>query len=49
MGDIGQGYGHRKLSALAENTLHVDRAVMLQDNALGDGKTESCAADLSGP
>ena len=48
MSNISQRHSHCKLGAFAENTLNIDRAVVLQDNTFGDGETESCAANLSG-
>ena len=49
MGHISERNGHRELGALAQDTLHVDRAVVLQDDALCNGKTKACSADFSRP
>ena len=47
MGHISKRNRHRELGALAENTLDIDRAVVLQDNTLGDGKAKARSADFS--
>ena len=48
MRHIAQGHGDGKSGALTQNTLHVDGAVVLQDDALCDGKTKSRASHFSG-
>ena len=49
MGYISEGACHRELGAFSENTLHIDRAVMLQYDALCDGQSQTGAANFLGP
>ena len=49
MRHVGEGTGHRELSALSEDTLNINSPVMLQDNTLCNGKAKACSADFPRP